>query len=367
MSNLAENIRKYRKSNHMTQEELAEKLGVKFGAISKWERGGSEPDVDYIMDMADIFHISVDVLLGYTMKGKNADIILERISQYIKDKNMVAAVSEADAALMKFPNDLRIVHVCAQTYLVQWSETKNIEMLNKAYQYFTHSLELLPSYNPEINELSIKNAMATCLLYLGENEKALEMFKKNNVLGTNNISIALLLADSFKNYKEAEAYIDKAYFKSITDILNELFIYALIFVRTDRKMCMKTCDFLENFLAVLKEKEGTVNLFDKYVPVGYMVKGICHIKMGEEAEGRALLSKAYMYAKRFDETPVNDMSNVVFARTIKDWSIYDSVETGSVNTLDSLLLKYFNPKEEEKINAIWSEIKKEKGLAMTIS
>lgn len=357
MSNLAENIRKYRKSNNMTQEDLAEKLGVKFGAISKWERGSSQPDVDYIMDMADIFHISVDVLVGYAMKGKNIDIILEHISQYVKDKNVAAAVREADAALMKFPNDLRIVHACASVYLACWSEEKRNDMLEKAYRYFSHSLDLLPSDNPEINEISIKNEMATCLLHLGENEKALEMFKKNNVLGINNISIALLLSDSFKNYKEAEIYIDKAYVRSITNILNELCVYLMIFFETDRKMCMKTCDFFGCFLSLLKEKEGTSMLFDKYVPIGYMVKGICLIKMGDEAEGRILLRDAYRYAKEFDEAPVNNLNNVIFARTIKDWSLYDSVEIGSVNTLDSLLRKYLNQKEEEKINAIWREIK----------
>ncbi len=360
MSNLAENIRKYRKANNLTQEDLAEKLGVKFGAISKWERGFSQPDVDYIMDMADIFHISVDVLLGYTMKGKNVEIILEQINQYVKDKNVVAAVCEADAALMKFPNDLRIVHACARAYLVCWSEEKSRDMLEKAYKYFSHSLELLPSDNPEINEITIKNEMATCLLYSGENEKALEMFKKNNVLNTNDIPIALLLSDSFKNYKEAEIYVDKAYVKSITDMLNELSVYLMIFFETDRRMCVKTCDFLHNFLSLLKEKEETFNPFDKFVPIGYMVKGICIIAMGDEAEGRKLLRKAYTYAKKFDETPVNRLDNVIFARTVKGWPIYDSVESGSVNTLDSLIHKYLNQKEEEKINAIWREIKSNK-------
>ena len=37
-NNLAENIRAYRKSMGLTQDQLAEKLGVTLGAVSKWER-----------------------------------------------------------------------------------------------------------------------------------------------------------------------------------------------------------------------------------------------------------------------------------------------------------------------------------------
>ena len=44
---LAENIRNYRKDLGFTQEQLAERLGVTLGAVSKWERGSSEPDLSY--------------------------------------------------------------------------------------------------------------------------------------------------------------------------------------------------------------------------------------------------------------------------------------------------------------------------------
>ena len=56
-NNLAENIRSCRKSLGLTQEQLAERLGVTLGAVSKWERGSSEPELSYIMGLAELFHI----------------------------------------------------------------------------------------------------------------------------------------------------------------------------------------------------------------------------------------------------------------------------------------------------------------------
>ena len=78
-NNLAENIRAYRKSMGLTQDQLAEKLGVTLGAVSKWERGSSEPDLSYIMELAELFHVSVDALIGFSMRGTDADAEADRL------------------------------------------------------------------------------------------------------------------------------------------------------------------------------------------------------------------------------------------------------------------------------------------------
>ena len=76
---LAENIRSYRKGLGLTQEQLAERLGITLGTVSKWERGSSEPDLSYIMELAELFHVSVDALIGFTMRGADADEEAARI------------------------------------------------------------------------------------------------------------------------------------------------------------------------------------------------------------------------------------------------------------------------------------------------
>ena len=65
---LSENIRSFRKQRKMTQEKLAEALGVTVGAVYKWESGQSQPELNLLVEMADFFDISVDALLGYRIK-----------------------------------------------------------------------------------------------------------------------------------------------------------------------------------------------------------------------------------------------------------------------------------------------------------
>lgn len=61
---LSDNIKNYRKKNNMSQDELAEKLGVSRQSISLWETGQTQPTIDNIIALAKIFNVSSDMLLG---------------------------------------------------------------------------------------------------------------------------------------------------------------------------------------------------------------------------------------------------------------------------------------------------------------
>ncbi|MCR5079701.1 MAG: helix-turn-helix transcriptional regulator [Bacilli bacterium] len=53
-----------RKQKGLTQSDIADRLNVTAQAVSKWENDLASPDIDMLMDLADIFDISVDELLG---------------------------------------------------------------------------------------------------------------------------------------------------------------------------------------------------------------------------------------------------------------------------------------------------------------
>ena len=64
----AENLIELRKLNNLSQEELAEKLGVTRQTISKYETGESLPDIEKCALLADIFEVSVDDMINYDKK-----------------------------------------------------------------------------------------------------------------------------------------------------------------------------------------------------------------------------------------------------------------------------------------------------------
>lgn len=59
------NLKKYRlKTNHLTQQKLADALGVSRSTVAMWENGKNEPDNVMLAKIAEYFHITTDELLG---------------------------------------------------------------------------------------------------------------------------------------------------------------------------------------------------------------------------------------------------------------------------------------------------------------
>ena len=59
------NLVQLRKLNHMSQEDLAEKIGVSRQTLSKWETGESLPDIEKCKQLAELFGVTLDDLVRY--------------------------------------------------------------------------------------------------------------------------------------------------------------------------------------------------------------------------------------------------------------------------------------------------------------
>ena len=68
MQKIGRKIASLRKAADMTQPELADRLGISFQAVSNWERGMSMPDISNLPELAEIFGVSIDELLGRESK-----------------------------------------------------------------------------------------------------------------------------------------------------------------------------------------------------------------------------------------------------------------------------------------------------------
>ena len=67
----AENLQTIRKNNHLSQEELAELLGVSRQAVSKWELGDGYPEVEKLLILSKKLNVSLDSLMTGSVPGNN--------------------------------------------------------------------------------------------------------------------------------------------------------------------------------------------------------------------------------------------------------------------------------------------------------
>ncbi len=84
--NLSENLKKIRKENNLSQEQLAEKLGVSRQSVSKWEAGQAYPEMDKVLQICKLFNLNMDELFNQDVKEINETKESKaNINKYIDD------------------------------------------------------------------------------------------------------------------------------------------------------------------------------------------------------------------------------------------------------------------------------------------
>lgn len=103
---IGENIRRYRKKKNMTQEEMANRLGVTPPAVNKWENGNSCPDIALLAPIARLLDISVDTLLSFQSELTREEIagIIQDVDAKFQETSYEEAFQYIKKILEKYPN-----------------------------------------------------------------------------------------------------------------------------------------------------------------------------------------------------------------------------------------------------------------------
>lgn len=108
---IGEVIRKYRKGKNMTQEEMANRLGVTAPAVNKWEKGTSMPDIMLLAPIARLLDISVEELLSFQEELTDQEIneLVKEVSERLKSEDYETVFQWAKKQTEKYPNCERLL------------------------------------------------------------------------------------------------------------------------------------------------------------------------------------------------------------------------------------------------------------------
>ncbi len=122
---LGENLKQLRKEKDLTQEALADLLGVSFQAISKWERGENYPEITMLPAIAAFFGVSIDVLLGIDKSERQEEIgkYLEMFDK-MRIKDISATFTKFQKAVKEFPGEFPILVRYMELLMAEKDDTR---------------------------------------------------------------------------------------------------------------------------------------------------------------------------------------------------------------------------------------------------
>lgn len=99
-------IKKYRKEAGMTQEEMANRLGVTTPAVNKWENSNSKLDIELLAPIARLLDISLDTLLSFHEKLSDTEIeeIIRKMDRMFSEEGYEKTYEWALRLIKEYPN-----------------------------------------------------------------------------------------------------------------------------------------------------------------------------------------------------------------------------------------------------------------------
>lgn len=361
---LPSNISKLRKEHALTQEQLAEALGVTFAAVSKWERGIATPDLNLIAQMADLFGVSLDALVGFEVLNGGSAALEKRIHDLQRQKKYDEAVVEAEKALLRYPNDFKMVYRSGELYMVAGIELNNEKYLYRCIELLERSVLLLSqNTDPQISEVSIQNEIAQCYIVLGEAKKGIEILKRYNVSGVHNALIAIALTGNDITYtntpefglEDAVPFMEDAFSSIITNSLRTMMAYANYYYKkkdylSGREALLWLIDLLER----VKIDKKSPCYVDKVIAPCYSECANFSLLLGETDKVVPYMRLAYKTAMLFDSAPTCKFENIKFCiGDIQDATTYDDLgESATAAVIKQITQENRN----EQLLRIWEKI-----------
>ncbi len=281
MKNFAERLKLLRQENDITQDRLAEYLGLSYQAVSKWENNQSYPDITLIPAIANFFGCSADYLLGIE-HNKDDD----KINQYYNKAMACSHTGEVEKgieivreALSMYPNNDKLLSVLVGFLFGKFcfNEDKNLlkEIITKG------ELVLLDSKNDECR-IDVLEKLAYTYNYLEMQDKAIETANRlpDSTVNRQEVLSNILMPMNKRKGKQQECVYTHL------EIMSNHILW-LGGISLGRKEYDKAIDIYNRLITVI-ENMGNEALFLFKTAGAYNGLAMAHSSLGE-------VDKAYLY------------------------------------------------------------------------
>ena len=322
--NIARTVIAKRKAKGITQDELANYIGVSKASVSKWETEQSYPDIVLLPQLATFFNISIDELMGYEPQMTKQDIekLYRRLYEDLSKKPFDEVIEECREIIKKYFS-------CFPLLLQMGTLLINLSVLagdsEKSSAIITEAKELFVRIKKESADVEVMRSAvcmeATCAISLINPNEAIELLEKTIVPV---LPQEILLASAYRMTErntEAEKILQVGIYQAILSTVSMLSAYAMFSfedVEKSDEIVNRTLSIIEAF-NIKKLQPSTVVSFFLTTAQGY--------QLNQETE------KSLDFLEQFAELVCGDISYRLkgddFFNSIDDWLN----ETGAENPI----------------------------------
>ncbi len=176
---IGENIKRLRKAKSVTQEQIAEVLGVSVTAVSKWERGETYPDISLLFPLAHYFEVTLDELMGYDEEKVQVEIkatLEEYRSLWMTEPEKARKVIVK--AYREYPNDYLVMHYYMWNLAGDMADNDSETLLAHKGEFLAICDKILGGCTEETVRLNAWNMKAKLFHAEGKTEEALAIYRE---------------------------------------------------------------------------------------------------------------------------------------------------------------------------------------------
>lgn len=229
--NIARNIARLRREKGMTQEDLANYIGVSKASVSKWETGQSYPDITFLPQLATLFNISIDELMGYEPQMCMEDIrkLYVKLSAGFASEPFDEVLDSCREIVKKyfscFPLLFHIGALLVNNCMEAGDREKTLSVLSEAKKLFVRVKT--ESEDAELVQMAL-NMEACCALMMGDPNEVIGLLE-----GTSHkiLSSESLLASAYQmlgKSKEAKMILQVAMYQHMVILFGALTDYLML-------------------------------------------------------------------------------------------------------------------------------------------
>ena len=253
---LEENIRVMRRKKGLTQEQLAEVMGVSTASVSKWETGIAAPELGMLAALADYFEMSIDALIGHTVGKAQLEEKISEVKELSLANEDEKAISLAEELLRRYPNEYEVVSSTSNAYYTAFIHNREKNYIHRCMELI-HRKYALSKDSSGKKWFEMQKELANCHELLGEWEKAKEFYEESNIAGLNDADIARCLA-SMEETNEAINKFSSATKNKVFTLVSDLMQLANLW--TDAEDTEKTKATYQAALHVIESFKAQINL-----------------------------------------------------------------------------------------------------------